>query len=320
MPQPAHIAVDLGAESGRVIVGTLNDGRLSMHEAHRFRHLPVPTPAGLCWDFTGLWRHILDGLAHAARHIEAKGAEAVSVGVDTWGVDSTLLNADGTLQGPPTLLPRPGLQRRLRTRDRPRAQTRDLRGHGHPAHGHQLALPVRKPRGRRARRLRRRRPPAVHARPLSTGCCAVKPWSNAPSPRPARWWTYAPAPGIVNCSNGWTCRPGPLTDPVKAGTPVGPLLPAVARETGLPASVQVVLPPGHDTASAIAAVPAADNTDWCYLSSGTWSLLGAELDAPVHHRRRRRGRVHQRTGRQRHGALPEKHRRTVAGARSSSPA
>ena len=65
MPSNSYLAVDLGAESGRVIVGVLEDGRLTLHEAHRFLHRPVDLPSGLHWDLTGLWHNILEGIRAA---------------------------------------------------------------------------------------------------------------------------------------------------------------------------------------------------------------------------------------------------------------
>ena len=279
MSQPAHIAVDLGAESGRVIVGTLADGRLSMHEAHRFRHLPVPTPTGLCWDLTGLWRQILDGLAHAARHIEAVGAQAVSVGVDTWGVDSTLLNEQSTLLGSPRCYRDPAFGQAFE-RVTAKVPPREI----YEATGIQLmsintlyqyeSRAAAEPAAFDAGGQLLFMPDLFHW--LLSGKAAVErtiaSTSQMLDPRTGSWnTTLLEKLGLPTA---------PLTEPVDAGTALGTLLPAVASETGLPASVQVVLPPGHDTASAIAAVPAEDDTDWCYLSSGTWSLLGAELDAP----------------------------------------
>lgn len=279
MPQPAHIAVDLGAESGRVVVGTLVDGKLAMHETHRFRHLPVPTPAGLCWDLTGLWREILDGLALAAQHLAARGAEAVSVGVDTWAVDWTLLNAESTLLGPP-------------------------RCYRDPVFADAFARVTDAVPGREIYEAT-----GIQLMPFNTlyqyeSRAAAEPAAFAAGGRvlfvPDLFHWLLSGKAVVERTNASTSqmvdvRTGdwnrellerlglpvaPLTEPVDAGTPVGTLLPAVAAETGLSPSVRVVLPPSHDTASAIAAVPADPETDWCYLSSGTWSLLGAELDTP----------------------------------------
>jgi rhamnulokinase len=75
--------------------------------------------------------------------------------------------------------------------------------------------------------------------------------------------------------------PGHILAPISPpGTVVGTLRPKIADETGLPVGLRVIAPAAHDTASAVAAVPASEDSNWCYLSSGTWSLLGAELDAP----------------------------------------
>ncbi len=96
-----YIAIDLGAESGRVIVGVLADGRLRLEEVHRFNHEPVWLPTGLHWDITGIWREIVAGLRRAAAWTKTNGVEPVSVGVDTWGVDWALVDQTGELVGLP---------------------------------------------------------------------------------------------------------------------------------------------------------------------------------------------------------------------------
>src|SRR5436309_376243 len=92
-----YAAVDLGAESGRVIVGTLHGGRVDLQEVHRFANVPVRTPDGLHWDVLRLYRDILDGL-------RAAGTDAIplsGIGIDSWGVDYGLLDARGRLLGLP---------------------------------------------------------------------------------------------------------------------------------------------------------------------------------------------------------------------------
>ena len=74
MEKQGHIAIDLGAESGRVVFGEVRAGRLWLQEVHRFPHRPLPTPSGLCWDITTLWREIIDGLRKAATHSRARKA------------------------------------------------------------------------------------------------------------------------------------------------------------------------------------------------------------------------------------------------------
>ena len=100
---------------------------------------------------------------------------------------------------------------------------------------------------------------------------------------------------------------GPLIAP---GTSLGPLLPEIVAETGLK-DVQVVVPGSHDTASAVLAVPAAGKS-WCYISSGTWSLMGIETAAPVINGERLPLELHQRSRRRRHDAAAEEHQRAVA--------
>lgn len=83
----AYIAIDLGAESGRVIVGILENERLRLEEVHRFLHESVWLPTGLHWNITGIWREIVVGLRKAADWGKTNRIDLVSVGVDTWGVD-----------------------------------------------------------------------------------------------------------------------------------------------------------------------------------------------------------------------------------------
>jgi rhamnulokinase len=96
-----YLAIDLGAESGRVIVGVLEGERLRLEEAHRFLHEPVWLPTGLHWNITGIWREIVAGLRRGADWAKANGVELISVGVDTWGVDWALVDKAGELVGPP---------------------------------------------------------------------------------------------------------------------------------------------------------------------------------------------------------------------------
>ena len=96
-----YIAIDLGAESGRVVVGVLDDLRLRLEEIHRFAHEPVWLPTGLHWDITGIWREIVAGLRKTAAWSRTAGVKLVSVGVDTWGVDWVLIDRAGELVGLP---------------------------------------------------------------------------------------------------------------------------------------------------------------------------------------------------------------------------
>ncbi len=99
MAEPTcYLAIDLGAESGRVILGSLQDGKLSLPEIHRFANTPLHRPDGLHWDVQGLWREIKVGMKKAA---EQAAGRISSIGLDTWGVDFGLLDADDRLLANP---------------------------------------------------------------------------------------------------------------------------------------------------------------------------------------------------------------------------
>ncbi|HZY40502.1 MAG TPA: FGGY family carbohydrate kinase, partial [Anaerolineae bacterium] len=99
MVQPYHyLAIDLGAESGRAILGTLADERLTLEEIHRFGNGPVKLPDGLHWDILRLWSEIKTALSVAAHK---PNVSLASIGVDTWGVDFGLLDEHGVLLGNP---------------------------------------------------------------------------------------------------------------------------------------------------------------------------------------------------------------------------
>src|SRR5687767_11460026 len=93
---PDFLAVDLGAESGRVVRGRLRDGRVTVEEVHRFGNRPVALPTGLHWDVLALFAELSAGVATALA-----GSPAAGVGIDTWGNDFALLDRDGRLIGNP---------------------------------------------------------------------------------------------------------------------------------------------------------------------------------------------------------------------------
>ena len=95
----AHLAIDLGASSGRAIVGSLrgNPAVVELEEIHRFEHHPCPTPAGPVWDLTGIWLNVLEGIRQAAEWCRENDLQLRSIGVDTWGVDWALVGKSGEL-------------------------------------------------------------------------------------------------------------------------------------------------------------------------------------------------------------------------------
>ncbi|MBX3417942.1 MAG: rhamnulokinase [Pirellulaceae bacterium] len=272
-----HLAVDLGAESGRVIAVGLEAGALHFEECHRFGHRPVELPTGLHWNVAQIWSEIIQGLKEAATWASKQGHEIASVGVDTWGVDWCLLNRRGELVGLP-------------------------HAYRDPRNG-----PFYEEAVKRLSVERIYQTTGIQMMPINSLYSLFATVSLDPElvdaaahlifmPDLFHYWlsgeiaverTIASTSQMVDPRTGDWARElleplgipqHPLSEIVPAGTLLGKLQPQVARQTGLSSTVKVITPGSHDTASAVAAVPALAGDDWCYLSSGTWSLLGCELD------------------------------------------
>ncbi len=275
MGQGIHfLSVDLGAESGRVMLGCFDGARLSLREAHRFDSRPVRVPDGLHTDVLRILSEIKLGLAAAARQADG---EIAGVAVDTWGVDFALLDHEGTLLGNPYHY-RDGFSERatgaaFRHVSREEIFRRTGTGFMPINTLYQLFA------------LKLRRAPALQAadRLLMmpdlftywlSGCLAneltIASTSQCFDPA-ARTW----AVDLLGRLGLPTAIFGEIVPP---GTVVGELLRSLADEAGTQ-RIPVIAAAGHDTALAVAAVPARD-PDFAYLSSGTWSLLGTELPAP----------------------------------------
>jgi rhamnulokinase len=266
-------AVDLGAESGRVAVGRFDGSRLSMREAHRFENGPVFRAGSLRWDAERLRRDVLDGLRAAGRD------DAVdSLAVDSWGVDFGLLDARDELLEPPS-----------HYRDARRAAgTGRVFGRIPPRELYERTgiqfLPINTVFELSA--MVAERDPALDAAAtlllipdlFHFWLCGSKTteFTNATTTQ-----CYDPT------TKGWATDllerlDVPTTmfpEIVPPGTPLGPIAPDAARATGLDHAI-VVAVATHDTGSAVAAVPLADDRS-VFLSIGTWSLVGVEVDRPV---------------------------------------
>ncbi len=275
------IAVDLGASSGRVIAAELKADRIQLSDVHRFENSPVQMGSRLHWSLHGLWQQIEHGLSLAAKEY---GDRIASIGVDTWGVDFVLLDRNQDLVGPGVcyrdartkgmmkrvfdsisqadIFEQTGVQfMELNTL----YQLYSMRAENSPlldVAEHFLMIPD-----------------FIHW--LLNGAI-VNEYTNASTTQ------------ILNATHGdWSSK---ILDalnipkhifktPVQPGTRLGPLRSSVLARTGLNERVQVIAPATHDTGSAVIAVPADDfassHPKWCYISSGTWSLMGVELAKPV---------------------------------------
>lgn len=280
----AHLAIDLGASSGRAIVGLLgdkNDRSLSLEEVHRFAHHPCMTPAGPTWDLTGIWLNVVEGIKQGASWCRDQEIELDSIGVDTWGVDWALVSKSGELVGLPHLY-----------RDPQNAAAMEQ---------------VLKIVGGKEELYRRTGIQVLDINSIFqvyARCQAEPAMFDAAHrllfmPDLFHFWlsgemnterTIASTSGMLALETGdWdlelmemlgipTHVLGPIVDP---GTKLGTLWEEIAAATRTSEAVQIIAPGSHDTASAVAAVPlgqdATDEPNWAYISSGTWSLMGAEL-------------------------------------------
>ncbi len=267
------LAADLGAESGRVMVGGFDGDRLTLSEAHRFDSRPVPLPDGLHTDVLRIFTEIRAGLTAAAR----SGGELAGVGVDTWGVDFALLDGAGRLLGNPyhyrDCLGSGILERTLARV--PRAEIFDATGIQLLELNtlFQLALLQERGAAELAAAGRLLLMPDLFSYWL--GGRAVNEYTIATTSqcydtRAGDW-----ARGLLERLSLPTAIFGNVISP---GTVLGQLRKDVAEETGT-APLPVIAVGGHDTALAVAAIPARGR-DFAYVSSGTWSLLGAEIDKP----------------------------------------
>jgi rhamnulokinase len=278
MARTVALAVDLGASGGRVVSGAFDGRLLELEEIHRFENGPVAMGGRLIWDLPRLWQDVVVGLrAAAARH----GGGVASVGVDTWGVDFSFLAADDALLSNPVCYRDPRTRGLLAAAEAivPREEIFAATGLQFMEINslYQLLALRGSPVLETAERLLMI-PDLFHW--LLSGRRSNERTNATTSqcfdPR-ANDWAFAMLERF-----GLPRRIfGPVIEP---GTDLGPLRPEVAAETGLQAA-RVVVPGTHDTASAVVAVPAAEppssRPDWCYVSLGTWALVGAELDRPL---------------------------------------
>jgi rhamnulokinase len=266
-------AVDLGASSGRVVVGHCSPLGFRLHEVHRFANVPVRVDGVLRWDVLALFQGILDGLRAAVRQAGPLDA----IGVDGWGVDYGLLDADGQLLGNP-----------VHYRDAPTRQAvADVLAEvGAPALYDATGIQL-QPFNTLFQLLAQRESAqfgiAAHALLIPDlmaywlGGALGTELTNASTtglldPRTLRW--AAPLTDRLGVPVG-------LLPALRApGEPVGSLRSDLLGEVGLTRPAQLITVPSHDTAAAVAGIP-AEVDDFAFVCTGTWALVGLELPAPV---------------------------------------
>jgi rhamnulokinase len=275
MSDKVYLAIDLGAESGRVMAGIWNGRKIRLEQIHRFANGPVALGETIRWDVLRLWSEIQHGLALAGKKF---GKKIISVGADTWGVDFVLLNRQDEILGQPY-------------------HYRDARTHGLMAQAFKkisraeifaqsglqfmeinslyqlLAWQKNSPEILDAAKTLLFMPDFLHWCLCGAKKSEFTIASTSQFVHPLRRNWSLPLLKKLGLPAHF------LPEIVPPGTELGIVRKSLAERTNL-AGVKVVAPPSHDTASAVAGVPTANTgkANWAYISSGTWSLMGVEVE------------------------------------------
>jgi rhamnulokinase len=274
------LAADLGASSGRVVAGLFDGGKLSLEEVYRFDNGGVQLAGRMQWDLLSQWDHIQRGLRAGGK---VYSGQVASIGVDTWGVDFGLVGRNDELLGNPyhyrdprtadifdkafAIVPREEIFRETGLQFMEFNTLYQL-----------LAMKLTNSPLLDVAESFLMMPDLFHW--LLTGEKGNE-YTDASTTQFYNPKTKAWATGLLKKFGIPTHIFGPLLQP---GTKLGPLRKEIGEESGL-VGVPVVLPGTHDTASAVMSVPAASRSgekpNWCYISSGTWSLMGVETPEPI---------------------------------------
>ncbi len=271
------LAFDLGAESGRAVLGVLENGRIELKVIHRFRTEGLFMLGTRQWDVTRIYEEMVQGLAQCVREF---GSDLDGIAVDTWGVDFGLIASDGSLLGNPrhyrdkandgmtdyafSILPRADIYNATGIQFLPFNSVYQLLSY---QKNNSPILPV-------AHTLLMMGDLFAY---LLSGKKACE-YTNASTTQMLNPYTRSWNDDLIKTLG---LPRNLLLEPVAPGTVLGSVLPDIAELTGVNPNTPVIATASHDTASAVAAVPVTGTEQpWAYLSSGTWSLLGAELDEP----------------------------------------
>ncbi len=270
------IGFDLGAESGRCVVAALVDGKIALDEVHRFTTHNLRNETGFHWDVQAIFDEIVEGLRKARNTF---GPSFNAIGIDTWGVDYVLVDKDGHVLGTPY-------------------HYRDDRTDGMMERAFRIVAKE-KMYGRSGTQFAQ----------INTVFQLMAEMRNSPdflnaadrmllmpdflnfmlTGQKKSEFTIASTTGLTDPKvRDWDWElirefgfPEKLfAEIVEPGTRLGAILPSIVDRTGLDPDIPVVASAGHDTASAVASVP-AEGINWAFLSSGTWSLMGIEVQVPI---------------------------------------
>ncbi|MCG3196173.1 MAG: rhamnulokinase [Candidatus Omnitrophica bacterium] len=275
-----YLAFDLGAESGRAVSGTLEGGRISLEEVHRFPNQPVFLRGALTWDFPGLMREMQTGLG---KFVRRRGESPAGISCDSWGVDFGLLDREGNP------LASPIHYRDKRTEGMPeQVFSRVSKEEIYSRTGIQF-MPI-----NTLYQLE-----ALHSRGSLQWAATDKFLMMADLVNHHFCGAEVVESSLASTSNLFAAKErvwaedlidrlgyprSRFPEIVPSGTRIGTLDDSLVDHLGLPADCRntpVIASLSHDTAAAVAAIPSDPKRNWAYLSSGTWSLLGVELPEPI---------------------------------------
>ncbi|MBQ6064907.1 MAG: rhamnulokinase [Prevotella sp.] len=275
----SFFAVDLGATSGRTIIGNLNEGRFDLEELTRFDNNLIQTGGHFYWDIYALYNEIIKGLKLVAK----RGIEISSIGIDTWGVDFVCIGDDGAILRNPLAYRDPhtfGVMEKFFENEVEKKTVYDITGIQFMNFNSIFQLYAMKLNGDSALKNANKIlfvPDALSYMLTGEAVCeyTIASTSELLDPR-----TKDLDPKLLKALGLDRDKFGRMVNP---GTQIGVLTEEVQQMTGLGA-IPVIAVAGHDTGSAVAAVPAKDEK-FAYLSSGTWSLMGIETkDAVINER------------------------------------
>ncbi len=271
-----YIAVDLGAESGRVMLGCISGEKLSIEEIHRFENRPLSENNSLRWDFFGILSQIKTGIKKA---VDQTNGEICGIGIDSWGVDFGLLDDKGSL------IENPHHYRDNRTNG---VMEKACEIIGRRSIYEQTGIQFMQINSLyQLYSMKLTNSPVLKC--AKTLLFIADLFAFYLCGRPYAEYTLASTSQMMDMKTGlWAEKileslglSSEILPPVIApGTVVGKLTKEVSNQLGCQ-PIPVIAVASHDTASAVAAIPAGDEYSWAFLSSGTWSLLGAQLSAPV---------------------------------------
>jgi len=266
-----YLACDLGADSGRLMLGSLEAGKISLQELHRFPNGPTKTNGALYWNIEGLFAELKTGLKKAA----ATQLPIASISTDSWGVDYVLYDERGLIM-PPVWCYRDGRTALGIENVRDKVAWPII----YAITGIQFMAfnTIYQVASEPPERLQQAKQILLIGNAFNYFCSGVarNEVSSASTtqlynPTYNRW--------SIRLFAALGLREGLFAPLCPSGTKLGPLKKSLATESGLP-PIEVIATCSHDTGAAVAAIPASGG-NWAYLSSGTWSLMGVELPKPV---------------------------------------